>query len=193
MNEFAYLNPPDALSAIETDTQALGFGMGSEARTGALLRTLAASKRNGRLLELGTGTGIATAWWLDGMDADSRLDTVDNDEAALAIARRHLGYDARVSFHLADGEAFLTQAEAASYDLIFADAWPGKFNALDKALALLKLGGFYVIDDLLPQPNWPEGHAPKVPRLIETLAQRADLTLCSLAWSSGLVIAVKRL
>ncbi len=191
MNDLAYLNPPGALSGIATDTQALGFGMASEARTGALLRMLAASKRAARLLELGTGTGIATAWLLAGMDADSQLDTVDNDESPLAIARHHLGHDARVRFHLADGTTFLAHAAPQSYDLIFADAWPGKFSELDLALALLKPGGFYVIDDLLPQPNWPNGHAPKVPRLIESLAQRADLTLCPLAWSSGLVIAVK--
>lgn len=191
MNELAYFNPPACLKAIEADTQALGFSMASEPRTGALLRTLAASKRGARLLELGTGTGIATAWLLDGMDAAAQLDTVDNDESPVAIARRHLGHNARVRFHLADGAAFLAQAQPQTYDLIFADAWPGKFSELDQALTLLKPGGFYVIDDLLPQPNWPEGHAPKVPRLIETLAQRPDLTLCPLAWSSGLVVAVK--
>jgi len=35
--------------------------MASEPLVGALLRTLAASKSGGRLLELGTGTGIATS------------------------------------------------------------------------------------------------------------------------------------
>ena len=191
MNEVAYVTPPASLRALEIDTHAIGFGMGSDTRTGALLRTLAASKRRARLLELGTGTGLATAWLLDGMDDVSQLDTVDNDPQCVEIARRQLGHDARVRFHLMDGAAFLTEAEPGSYDLIFADTWPGKFSQLDEALALLKPGGIYVIDDLLPQPNWPEGHAPKVPRLLETLAQRPDLTLCPLAWSSGLVIAVK--
>jgi predicted O-methyltransferase YrrM len=191
MDELAYLKAPLALAAIEADTQAIGFGMGSELRTGALLRLLAASKPQGCLLELGTGTGLAAAWLLEGMDAASVLDTVDNDETALAIAHRHLGYDARVNFHLMDGAAFLLQAEPASYDLIFADAWPGKFSELDAALRLLKRGGLYVIDDLLPQPNWPEDHPPKVARLLATLAARADLMLCPLVWSSGLVVAVK--
>ena len=195
MDELAYLNPTPSLAAVlaalEADSQALGFGMASEARTGELLRALAASKPAARLLELGTGTGIATAWLLDGMDAASSLDTVDNDETPGTIARRHLGHDARVRFHVMDGAEFLRQAEPARYDLVFADAWPGKFSELDEALALLKVGGLYVIDDLLPQPNWPEGHAPKVPRLIDELAQRADMKLCALAWSSGLVIAVK--
>ena len=67
-----------------------------------------------------------------------------------------------------DGEAFLRDA-SGSFDLIYADAWPGKFSHLDEALGLLAAGGFYVIDDLLPQPNWPEGHAPKVPALVDDL------------------------
>jgi predicted O-methyltransferase YrrM len=37
--------------------------------------------------------------------------------------------------------------------LIFADAWPGKYSDLEKALKLVKPGGFYIIDDMLTQPN----------------------------------------
>ena len=33
--------------------------------------------------------------------------------------------------------------------LSYADAWPGKFSQLEEALALLRPGGMYVIDDLL--------------------------------------------
>jgi hypothetical protein len=36
----------------------------------------------------------------------------------------------------------------------------------------LNRAGIYFIDDLLPQPNWPEGHAPRVPALIEDLECR---------------------
>jgi hypothetical protein len=48
-----------------------------------------------------------------------------------------------------------------------------------------------VIDDLLPQPNWPEGHAPKVPALVASLEQRTDLVTVRLAWASGVMIAVR--
>jgi predicted O-methyltransferase YrrM len=53
--------------------------MASEPLVGALLRSLAASKPGGRFLELGTGTGVATAWLLDGMDDRATLVSVDND------------------------------------------------------------------------------------------------------------------
>lgn len=191
LNESDYLRLPSALELIESDTKALGFNMGSERTAGSMLRMLAASKPSAQLLELGTGTGISTAWLLDGMDADSRLTTVDNDEVCVEIARLNLGKDSRVEFYVADGSEFLSSLEGRQFDLIFADTWPGKFWDLDTALALLKPSGFYVIDDLLPQPNWPEGHAPKVAELIRALSARSDLVVCQMAWSSGLLLAVK--
>jgi predicted O-methyltransferase YrrM len=183
---------PRNLAGIMADTAALSFTMISETKVGALLSVLAASKPAARLLELGTGTGHGTAWLLDGMDAASTLDTVDSDEQVVAVARRQLGGDARVTFHVRDGGEFLESCEPARFDLIYADAWPGKFSHLDAALALLRPGGIYVIDDLLPQANWPEGHAPKVPALVEDIERRAGFTTVRMAWASGLMLVVKK-
>jgi len=184
---------PQQLEAIMRDTAAIGFGMASEPLTGALLRTLAAAKPQGQFLELGTGTGVATAWLLDGMDSASTLLTVDSDPAAVAIARRHLGHDAKVRFHVNVGDVFLASlAGKATFDLIFADTWPGKYDHLEDALALLKRGGLYVIDDMLPQPNWPDGHAAKVPVLIRRLEAHSDLVSVKMRWATGIIIAAKR-
>jgi len=166
--------------------------MVSEPKVGALLAALAASKPGGRLLELGTGTGHGTAWLLSGMDASSRLDTVDTDAAVVAVAKRHLDSDARVTFHIVDGAEFIQHAPRGQFDLIYADAWPGKFILIDEALALLRSGGMYVIDDLLPQPNWPEGHAPKVPVLIDDIERRSEFVSVRLAWASGLMVVVRK-
>jgi len=85
MNDLANLREPEVIAAIWADTRASGFNMASEPRTCSLLRTLAASKPSARFLELGSGTGLSTAWLLDGMDARSRLTTVDNDKSLLSI------------------------------------------------------------------------------------------------------------
>jgi len=192
MNDAEIRRTPEAIQRIVSDTAAMPFNMISEARVGALLATLAASKPAGRILELGTGTGHGTAWLLAGMDAASILDTVDTDEGVVAVAQRHLGIDHRVRFHIMDGAAFLRDATPGHFDLIYADAWPGKFSHLDEALALLRPGGMYVIDDLLPQTNWPEGHAPKVPALIDDIERRAEFATVRVAWASGLMVVVRR-
>jgi predicted O-methyltransferase YrrM len=194
IDDQAQPNPPAQLHAIQQATAAHGFGMPSEALTGALLRTLAASKPGGKLLELGTGTGLATAWLLDGMDASATLTSVDNDERVQAIAQAHLGQDPHIHFILQPGETFIAKAvaEAARYDLIFADTWPGKYWLLDETLSLLAAGGFYVIDDMLPQSNWPAGHPPKVAALIADLEKRRAVAVTKLAWASGLVIVTRQ-
>jgi predicted O-methyltransferase YrrM len=143
------------------------------------------------LLELGTGTGVGTAWLLSGMDAAAHLDTVDHDAAVVAVARRHLGHDPRVRFHVGDGEAWLKGYAGAPFDLIFADAWPGKFHALAPAVRLLAPGGLYVIDDLLPQPNWPEGHGARIEPMLAAIEQAPGLAGVRMAWASGLAVVVR--
>lgn len=193
MNDTDKLRLPATWLAMHQATVATGFTMASEPLTGALLRALAASKPGGALLELGTGTGLATAWLLDGMDATARLVTVDHDSGLQALARQYLEHDPRVLFHTVDGGDFILAqyAAGARFDFIFADTWPGKYTHLDETLALLKPGGFYVVDDMLPQPNWPADHAPKVAALFALLAQRRELHVAQLHWASGLVIATK--
>ena len=192
MNDIQNLKQPRVSHAISHETAASGFPMASEPQTGSLLRTLAATKPAGAFLELGTGTGLSTAWILDGMDQSATLVSVDNDENVQAIARRHLGNDPRVSFHLADGATFLLSLTGKQFDYIFADTWPGKYEHLDDALALLKPGGLYIVDDMLTQANWPSGHDLKVAALIATLEQRSDLTLTKLNWASGVILATKQ-
>ena len=192
MDDTADLRRPAALDAIERDTREVGFTMISEHRTGALLRSLAASKPGGTILELGTGTGASTAWILDGMDPAAKLLTVDGEEKYVQIARRHLGHDRRVTFRVGDGASLPQELHGRQFDMVFADTWPGKFDHLEEALALVGSGGLYVIDDLLPQPNWSDDHSPKVAALIAQLESDRRFTLSKLCWSSGIIIATRR-
>lgn len=191
MNDLSNLHAPQILPAIWADTHASGFTMVSEPLTCSLLRTLAASKPSARFLELGSGTGLSTAWLLDGMDLGSHLTTVDNDEALLLILNRHLGGDPRLKVVCAGGDEFLRSFRGQGFDFIFADTWAGKYRLLDETLKLLNPAGLYVIDDMLPQSNWPEGHSDKVANLITTLDQRKDFRVTKLSWASGVVIATK--
>ncbi len=193
MLDTVQLNPPVIVPKIEEATQAIGFTMGSDLLTGSLLRTLVTTKPSGSILELGTGTGLATAWILDGMNAQSSLLTVDRNENNVAIARKFLGHDSRVTFHIEDGSAFIpsTLNKGKTFDLIFADMPPGKYQFLDETLHLLKAGGVYVIDDMLLQTSWDEEHVSKVYRLIAALERRKDMRITKLNWSSGIILAAK--
>ena len=186
-----HINPPAAWPRVLERTTALAFDMPSEPQTGAMLRMLAATKPGGRLLELGTGTGLATAWLLDGMDPNARLVSIDSTSAVQAVAREVLGQDPRLELVTEDAAIFLQRQAPESFDLIFADAMPGKYEMLDDTLALIRPGGIYIVDDMSPRESWPDEHAARVPLLIADLARRPGFHSVSLSWSSGLLVAAR--
>jgi predicted O-methyltransferase YrrM len=194
MQDLENLQIPSAVTNILVETEAIGFAMVSEPLVGSLLRSLAASKPGGAFLEMGTGTGISTAWLLSGMSPTATLVSVENDPTLMAIAQTHLATDPRLSLKLTDGGTFLEQLSSTDrFDLIFADTWAGKYTHLDLALQTLNPGGFYIIDDMLPQPNWPEGHNLKATALIAELEQRQDFSLTKMSWGSGVILATKQI
>lgn len=192
MQDRTNLHAPAVLTEIAAEAAAIDFTISSDALTGSLLRTLAASKPAGKLLELGTGAGMGTAWLLAGMAATATLITVDHNSRT-GIARRLLGHDARVTFQSADGADFIRSCleQGQRFDLIFADMPPGKFSLVDETLSLLNRGGFYIVDDLLPKPSWPADHQARKDQLITTLDSRSDLSITKLNWSVGLIVATK--
>jgi predicted O-methyltransferase YrrM len=191
MNDAKITRIPIEYEYIKEATEELKFNMASDLYTGSLLKTLAASKPAGRFLELGTGTGLATAWILAGLDTKSSLITIENNEPLIDVAKKYIS-DSRVEFILADGYEWLKNYKEEKFDFIFADAMPGKYDLFDETIGMLKSGGLYIIDDMLPQPNWPFGHDKKVNAFITMLEERTDLLLTKLNWSTGIIIISKK-
>lgn len=183
---------PAPLQALLEHSERIGFTMNADHRVGSLLRTLTASRPGGNFLELGTGTGVALSWMLDGMDEHSSIISIDNDGEALGVAREQLGGDARLTLVEADAEGWIMEYSGARFDLIFADTWAGKYHTLEPTLQLLKPGGMWLIDDMIAQASWPEGHAERALALMQSLADRQDLLLTSLPWATGVILAVRR-
>ena len=192
MTEEINQNYPKAYQQINTATKASGFDMASDVLTCSLLKTLAATKPSGKFLELGTGTGLSTSWILDGLDQESTLTSIDNDAKCLAIAKTFLGSDDRLTLVNTDGAEWIEKNKDKKFDYIFADTWHGKYLLLDEALSMLNTGGLYIIDDMLPQANWPKGHRDKAIKLVKDLESRDDLHLTKQVWATGIVIGVKK-
>ena len=155
------------------------------------------------ILDIGTGAGVSAAWLVAGVGprTDVRLTTVDNDEAVIATARQ-LDWPPWVDVVLADGRSLLTHD--TRFDLIFADADPGKWSDLDAAISCLADDGVYVVDDLGPSDIDPvkssriarvraafdiEGATTRDPaRFRQKLGQRVDLHVTE-GSADGTVIA----
>jgi len=182
---------PASYTQLSEIGQKMNFTMPSDRYIGSLLMTLVASKSKSRVLELGTGIGLASSWIIDGLDEQSTLITLDNDPALVAVAKKYLADDPRVEILCTDGTLWLTSYQGDKFELIFADTWPGKYSELEDALNLVSIGGFYVIDDMMPQDNWPSGHDLIATELRESLETREDFHTTFLEWSTGVVIATK--
>ena len=184
-------NSPKTVQTLSAEAIRHGFDQSCAPETGMLLRALAAAKPEGQLLNLGTGFGVSSAWLLDGMTEDAELWTVDIDEAGSTIARDKL--DQRLRVVVEDAVSFMQGALSLGrrFDLIFADAMPGKYERIDLALDLVATGGFYVIDDLTPTADWPEA-ATLAPELVNRIQADSRFICLDLDWSTGHFIAVRK-
>src|SRR5690606_28603065 len=114
------------------------------------------------------------------------LISIDNDNRFLELANRFLGDDTRLKSISSDGGVWLNANSKLKFDYIFADTWHGKYLMLNEVLSMLNKGGLYIIDDMLPQPNWPDGHHEKAIKLLEDLERREDLVLMKQCWATGI-------
>lgn len=191
MNDQPQDIPPLVAEALAL-SEANDDPMASTARTGALLRTLAATKPGGLLLELGTGFAVGTAWLLSGMDAAARLISVEIDDEAAEASRDLLAKDERVEVVHADATAWLEEYSGPPFDLAFVDTTVVKFMRRDLLLPRLAPGAVLVVDDLVPQPKWNESHSEKVNRFLAEIGNEKDLIVTLMEWDSGLMVAARR-
>jgi demethylmenaquinone methyltransferase/2-methoxy-6-polyprenyl-1,4-benzoquinol methylase len=185
-----------ALPAIVVDArqraEAAGFTLSSKPEVGALLSCLAATvPAEGRILELGTGVGSGLSWLVHGLGArtDVEIVTVEIDDA-LQTHTRSAPWPPYVRFELGD-EATLIPALGA-FDLIFADAPGGKTVGLESTIAALRAGGTLIVDDMdvtrHEDPELQQG----LTRVRQELITDERLVCSVLAFSSGVIVAVRR-
>ncbi len=182
----------DRVRKIREAEGRMNFTMPADDRIGRLLRTLVATKSGGAFLELGTGLGFSLSWMVSGMSPIASIVSIDHDARYVDFATTLFHGEDRIALHCTDGGTWIENYDGPGFDLIFADTWPGKFTHLSATLSLLRPGAIYIVDDMLPQENWPDGHAAKAERLTDTLMSRKDLSICPLNWASGVLLCTKR-
>lgn len=183
--------PDRVISATERAARA-GFTRSCDPETGRLLAVLAAAvPPGGRVLELGTGTGVGTAWVTSGLQGRSDVEflTVEIDQAtaALAAAVPWPGW-----VHLIVGDGVAVTGSSGSFDLIFADAPGGKWVGLGTTIAALRPGAFLLVDDMTPGAFIDDSHSRKTREVRTRLLSHPDLISVEMSWSTGLILCSRR-
>jgi demethylmenaquinone methyltransferase/2-methoxy-6-polyprenyl-1,4-benzoquinol methylase len=183
-------DPPLVAAAVARARQA-GFSMSCDPAVGRLLAVLAAQlPGQARVLELGTGTGVGTAWIVSGLlpRTDVTVLTVEKDRDTAALAARG---DWPSFVELRHGDALDVLARAGTFNLIFADAPDGKWHELHTTIAALRRPGMLVVDDMTPLPDWTDGHRAAQERVRRTLFTTPGLTSVELAHGSGVILGAR--
>lgn len=169
-----------------------GFTMSCEPDVGALLAVLAAAvPAGGRILELGTGAGVGTAWLIHGLATRTDVDivTIDNDTATADLAAQ-APWPPYVRPIV--GDAVHVTTREGAFDLIFADAQGGKWDGLDITIAALRPGGHLLVDDMTP-PHFANAHHEHKTNEVRTrILDHPDLVSVPIAWSTGLILSTHR-
>jgi len=183
---------PATVGAAVRRAAAAGFTMSCEPGVGRLLAALAAGVPDGgRILEMGTGVGVGTAWIVAGLGArtDVEVVTIELDPATAARAAQ-AAWPAFVSPRV--GNVLDLLADLGRFDLIFADAQGGKWEGLDRTIAALRPGGILLVDDMTP-PSWiDDEHRTKTAEVRATLLAHPALVAAELAEASGMILATRR-
>lgn len=182
---------PSVLQGITTTTESLELTMTDEMRLGSLLRTLVASRTTPRVLQIGAGSGVLTAWLLDGMDPEGRLEAVEPDSELAEVAGRFLGKDTRLQIHAAAAEGFLTGADSG-YGLIVANQAELVAPVMNQALGLLGQDGMAVFAGLAEQEGRTADQQQSAQDVASHLQLSRDLHVTVLDWASGVIIAARR-
>ncbi len=182
---------PELVAAATGRARSAGFDLSCEPAVGGLLAVLAAHLPGGsRILELGTGAGVGTAWIVSGLlpRTDVTVTTVEQDPQTAQLA----GQGSWPAFtDLRRGDALDVLREGGGFDLIFADAPGGKHEGLDLTIAALNPRGLLVVDDMTPVPRWPAELHARQAEVRRALLASPRLISVELACGSGVIVCAR--
>jgi predicted O-methyltransferase YrrM len=183
---------PPLVAAATSRSAAASFPFSCDAAVGQLLAVIAAQLPPGsRVLELGTGVGVGTAWIVSGLlpRTDVTVVTIEKDPQRAALAAQGEWPDFVV---LRVADALDVLAGGDSFDLIFADAQGGKWEGLDRTIAALSPHGLLMVDDMTPVPGWTGEQHTMQDRVRRVLLASPLLMSVELGHGSGVVLAARR-
>ena len=173
--------------------------------TASLLRTLTASLKPERILEIGTAVGYSALLMCQVMPKACHITTIENYEKRIPIARENIaraGKEKEITLLEGDAREILPTLNE-SYDLIFMDAAKGQYLAfLPEVLRLLKPGGLLVSDNVLQDGDIMESRYAVTRRnrtihsrmrdYLYELKHHPELTTVILPVGDGVAVCTKR-
>ena len=135
---------PPLVARAKAAAASLGFEKSCRDEDGMVMHVLAARRGIERVAEIGTGTGVGTAWLASALAPGVPLVTAERDERLAGVATELFADDADIDLLHGDWRDVLPAH--APFDLIFVDGGRAKDDP-DAVLALAAPGTTLVLDD----------------------------------------------
>lgn len=183
--------PAEVQLALQRAEQ-IRFAHSCEPEVGRLLMVLAgAVPLFGRVLEIGAGAGVGTAWLATGLERRRDVEAISVEVDADLVALGRTGtWPARVK--LVEADILNVLDGLGQFDLIFADARGGKWHGLDRTVQALRPGGILIVDDMRPPEGSyePDEHPNRAVR--RTLCDHQSLIAAEFDLGSGVILATRK-
>ena len=147
------MTEPPLVARAKATAAALGFAKSCCDEDGLLLHVLAGRRTVERVAEIGTGTGVGTAWLASALPPGVVLFTAERDGRLAAGAAELFADDPDVDVLHGDWREVLPAH--APFDLIFVDGGRAKDDP-DAVLALAAPGATIVMDDFSGDRTGPD-------------------------------------
>lgn len=173
--------------------------------TGALLKTMVATKRPRAILEVGTAVGYSALLMAGVMPAECTITTIEKYEPRIPVAKanfKRAGEESRITLLEGDAEEILKELEGP-YDFIFMDAAKGQYiNFLPELLRLMPAGGLLISDNVLQEGDIVESRYgvtrrnrtihTRMREYIYTLTHAEQLETSIVPIGDGITLSVKK-
>lgn len=151
MNGLAAVDDEPVLLEMEAYAEQHGFPIVGRL-CGQVLEILARSITARRIFELGSGFGFSAYWFSRATGPGGEIHLTDTDEEnrdrALAYLRR-AGLERPIRFHVQDAVSALDESEG-EFDIVYCDIDKhGYPEAWERGRERVRIGGFYVCDNML--------------------------------------------
>ncbi len=161
---------------------------------GRLLAVQAAHLPTGaKVLEIGTGVGIATAWLVAGLGSRTDVDifSVEADETLSATARSYQ-WPSYVRIETANVDTALAD-HPSTFDLILADASASTLDLADAMVDASRSGGMLIFNrNAFRAAAASEPEDAALSALRQIVLDHDRLVAVDIEWTGGLLIAAKR-
>lgn len=180
---------PELVSKMKKIAENESFVGSCTDETGRLLAVLTGQVQPGKILEIGTGLAVGSAWMLSAIQSDVQFISVEIEARRIELVSKNINHP-QAEFICGDWKELI---KYGPFKFVFADASAAKNAEGEVLVDILEVGGLLLMDDFTPVEYWPDHWRGKTDPVREFWLNHEKLTATEiyLTPTSSVILATK--